>query len=139
MSSATGIVMDDGCKNALADLLGSGTVWNGAKLRLFSNNVTPANTDVIGTYTEATFAGYASGALTWGTVSVSAHVASSVATTVTFSLSSGSQNIYGPYITNAAGTILLAAARDANAPVALNTTTNTYQVTVTLSLKDQAT
>lgn len=125
-----GVVPDQGIQDALDDLLAT-TEWANAKLRLFSNNVTPTTSDTPSTYTESSFSGYSAVTLSgWSAASVSAHVATSTATPITFTITSGSATVYGWYITNSAGTRLLAAQRDASAPVSLSSTgTNTYSVT----------
>ena len=134
---SNGIISDYGVQKGL-DALDTATPWSTAKVRLFTNNHTPTDSDTVANYTEATFSGYA--AVTIGAFpasAVAAHVASSSPPTITFTLTAGTQNIYGVYITDAAGTNLLGAVLDPNAPVTLNTTTNTYQVTLTLSLQSQ--
>jgi hypothetical protein len=124
---------DDGIQDSLDTLTGT-TPWSTAVLHLFSNNVTPDNTTTLAGLTEATFAGYSSVTLGgWTAASLAAHVASSTANPVTFTLTSGSQNIYGWYVTSADGE-LLCAGRDVAAPVAMTVTVNTYQVTLTISL-----
>jgi hypothetical protein len=139
MSTATGIVMDQGCQDWLTDLIAGGN-FSAMKCRLYSNNNVPDNADVLGDYTESAFTGYAAVALSgWSASAVAAHVASTTAAVATFTLSSGTGTVYGAYLTNSAGTRLYAAAEDPNAPLTLNTTGNVYQVTVTVSLKDQAT
>lgn len=129
------VMMDQGLQDFLTDLI-AGSHFSAMKCRLYSNNHTPANTDVLANYTEATFSGYS--AVTpsgWSGSSVSAHVASSVAADATFTLTSGSQAIYGVYLTDSANSRLYAAQIDPNAPVTLNTTVTTYVVSVTVSLQ----
>lgn len=36
--------------------------------RLYQNNITPGDSDVLGTYTEATFSGYTEVTITWATI-----------------------------------------------------------------------
>jgi hypothetical protein len=104
-----------------------------AKLKLFAAGPTITNATTLGALTEATFGGYASVTLSgFPAATASGHVATSTANPVTFSRTSGSQNIGGWFITNAAGTKLLAAGNDPNDPVSINSTVNTYQVTPTL-------
>jgi hypothetical protein len=124
---------DDGIQDCLDALTGT-TPISTALLRLFSNNVTPDNTTTLGGLTEATFTGYAAVTLSgWSAASLAAHVASSTANPITFTLTAGSQNIYGWYVTSADGE-LICAGRDVAAPVAMSLTVNTYQVTLTISL-----
>jgi hypothetical protein len=105
-----------------------------AKLHLFQHGPTISNATVLSALTEATFAGYAAVAMSgWSASTVTDHVASSTANPCTFTLTSGSQAIGGWYVTDSTSTYLLCAGNDPNDPVNLNTTVNTYQVTVTVS------
>jgi hypothetical protein len=104
-----------------------------ATLHLFQHGPTITNATLIGALTEATFTGYSSVALAgWTGASVAAHVASSTANPITFTLTAGSQSIGGWYVLDAGGNLMLAG-NDVNDPVTLNTTVNTYQVTLTVS------
>jgi len=134
-------VINDGGLAAALDAMLADSQWATAKLKLFTNNVTPDNTFGTGSFTEATFTGYAAITLAaWGASSLSAHIASSLQPKQQFTITAGSQNIYGWYITNSAGTVLLASGRDPAAPVALNSAgMNKYGVTLTASNKDNAT
>lgn len=70
-------------------------------LRLFQNNITPAEADVIGTYTEATWTGYAAIALAGASWTVTEGAPSdSSAAEQTFTSTAGSQNQdnYGYYL-----------------------------------------
>jgi hypothetical protein len=105
-----------------------------AKLRLFQHGPSVTNATALGSLTEATFAGYTSVTLSgWSAAAASSHVASSTASPVTFTLTSGSQSIGGWYITDSGNTVLLVGGNDINDPISLNTTTNVYQVTVTVA------
>ncbi len=95
-------------------------------LRLFSNNVTPAESDVAGTYTEATFTGYAAKTLTssqsgatWAVPTTSSGTTSSqYGTNQTYSPTT-SQTIYGYYLLfSTSGTIAGAEAFGAGKPLA---------------------
>jgi hypothetical protein len=102
----------------LNDFLTAGENWT---LKLFSNNVTPAETDTAGTYTEATFTGYSAKTLTrdqnaghWSTASsvtptgawsAESKVAESTYAQQTWSPTT-SQTIYGYfYVGSTSGTI----------------------------------
>jgi len=80
-------------------------------LRLYENNETPGETDTVGTYTEVTDGSYAAKTLTGSSWVISdgagsyAQQAYTIATT---------QVVYGYYITNFAGTILVLAERFAS-------------------------
>jgi hypothetical protein len=101
-------------------------------LRLFENNVTPAETDVAASYTEATFAGYASVNLagaTWGAPSEGAP--SSIAYPQQIFTSTGVQNknVYGYYYTRAASGRIAGAERDPAAPFNILNVGDQYKVT----------
>lgn len=93
----------------------SGHLYDGAKARLYKSNTTITKSTVLSDLTEADFAGYASITLanaTFASASVSGHVASSLyGTTLTWTRSTTgtAQTVYGMYITNAAGTKIIAA------------------------------
>jgi hypothetical protein len=135
---ATGVLADSGCKAMLQDIIAAANVA-GMVAHLYTGNIVPANTDVLGTYTpsEATFVGYAAQAITaWSGVGVAAHVASSSANEVTFTITAGAQNVFGVFFTDPGGTVLFGAVRDPAAPVALNVAgTNNYAVDTTLTLQ----
>lgn len=103
-------------------------------LRLFSNNITPAESDVAGTYTEATFTGYAAKTLTssqsgstWGVPSTSGGLTTSTYATNQVYSPTTSQTIYGYYLLFAtSGIIAGAEAFGAGKPLA-----NGDQLTVT--------
>lgn len=117
----------DNVNDATAGHLGAAT------LHLFQHGPTITNATLIGALTEATFTGYAAVALAgWTGAAVTAHVASSTANPVTFTLTAGSQSIGGWYVKDAGGNLMLAG-NDVNDPVSLNTTVNTYQVVLTVS------
>ena len=87
-------------------------------LRLFSNNITPADTDTAATYTQATFAGYAAIALTganWNTAS-GGNITYNAQQTFTRSTTGTVENIYGYYVVQSVSGILLYSERDATAP-----------------------
>lgn len=73
-------------------------------LRLFQNNITPAEGDTTATYTEATFTGYAAITLTGANWTITAGAPSVAAyAQQAFTSTAGSQNqpIYGYYLTRA--------------------------------------
>lgn len=103
-------------------------------LRLFQSNTTPAETDVAGTYTEATFAGYASLTLTganWNTGTGS--VTYNAAQVFTRSTTGAVQNIYGYYCTQLASGILVYAERDGAAPAAVTNAGDNISITPTIT------
>lgn len=74
-------------------------------LKLFKNNITPAETDVAGTYTEADFTGYSAFTLTssqtgstWAAPSTSSNLATSTyGTLATFTITASTQTVYGVF------------------------------------------
>ena len=104
-------------------------------LKLYSNNITPSDTDVVGTYTEATFAGYAAATLagaTWnaaagGTITYSAQQ------TFTRTSTGATENIYGYYVVQAVSGTLVYSERDGAAPFAVTNNNDAIKVTPTIS------
>lgn len=102
------------------------------KLKLYSNDVTPGETDTVATYTETDFTGYAAIDLpgTGCTVTnADPSEASWAAKTFTSSAGSQNKNCYGYYVTNSAGTILMWAERFTSPPY--NIVNNGDTITVT--------
>lgn len=75
-------------------------------LRLYENDITPGETDVVADYTEVTDGSYASKTLTGSSWSITDGAASYAQQTYTIATT---QAIYGYYITNFAGTVLVLA------------------------------
>jgi hypothetical protein len=128
------VFSDDYSKDAAATIVASSTYVPGAKLHLFKSNHTPADGDVLATYTaiESTFPGYAAQTVTgWGAPVVSAHVATVTAAQLTFTRNAtgATENVYGYYVTDAANTVLLWAELDPNAPIGLTNNGDQYLVT----------
>lgn len=102
-------------------------------LRLFSNNITPAETDTAATYTELAVSGYAAVTLTgasWGAPSEGAP--SSIAyAQQTFSFT-GSGSLYGYYMTRASSGRIAVAERDPAGVFTFNSG-DSYKVTPQLT------
>jgi len=102
-------------------------------LRLYSNNITPADSDTAATYTEATFAGYASITLTGASWSAPASGVTSFAQqTFTRSSTGATENIYGYYVTQVTSGILMWSERDAAAPAAMTNSGDNIKLTPTI-------
>jgi len=94
----------------LEELIDTGNLLDGAMLRLATVAPPGGPTEVLADFTEATFAGYAAEAITWsgpffgpsGPPQVNSQLAVFEAT------AAASETIVAWYITNAAGTVLLA-------------------------------
>jgi len=77
-------------------------------LRLYENDVTPGETDTVATYTEVTDGSYAAIELTGSSWTILDGLASYAQQTFTIGTT---QSIYGYYVTNYAGTVLVLAER----------------------------
>lgn len=104
------------------------------KLKLFSNNQTPAEADVLADYTESTAAGYASKTLTGSSWSVanSSGVTTATYAQQTFTFTTAA-TIYGYYVTNNGATSLLWAERFTGAPVSIPSSGGVLNVTPTFT------
>jgi len=110
------IYVDEGLVFQLDLIVAVDNVWH-----IFVNDVTPDRDTELGDLTEASFSGYAEQTVL-GTAFIAdgvvGHVGFKVAAPIAFLNSSGSPvDVYGYYVTDAGGTILLAAARFDAAPV----------------------
>jgi len=88
-------------------------------LRLFQNNITPAETDVTATYTEATFTGYANIPTTpasWVVAEGAPTSASYAQQTWTSSAGSQNQSVYGYYYTRTTNGRIAGAERFTDGP-----------------------
>ena len=98
--------------------------WNGAKLHLFKNNFVPAPQNDIAAFTEADFTGYAaSSAITWSAAGYlpdgTAVVDGDAKTFQVGATPTILNTIYGWYMTDGAGTVLIMARKFDN-PVVLS-------------------
>lgn len=103
-------------------------------LKLFKNNITPADTDTAATYTEATFPGYA--AITLTGASWNAPAAGSIAYSAqqTFTCSGAStDDIYGYYCIRATSLVLAYSERDGAAPFAIRNSGDNVKITPTIT------
>jgi hypothetical protein len=104
-------------------------------LRLYQNNITPSDTDVAGTYTESTFAGYASLTLagaTWGAAAAGT-ITYGAQQTFTRTVTGAAENCYGYYVTQLASGILVYSERDAGAPFIIVNAGDAVKITPTIS------
>lgn len=107
-------------ENAILEMITNKTAPQNPVLRLFQNNITPADSDTAATYTESTFPGYSAITLTGASWSAASGGSISYGSQQTFTCSgSASQNVFGYYITQASSGILLWSERDASAPFAI--------------------
>ncbi len=106
------------------------------RLRLFQNNITPGETDVLGTYTESTGPGYAAVSLTgasW-TVSSTAGPTSASYAQQTFTFTGAANSIYGYYVTQANSSTLMWAERFSDGPYAIVNNGDAVKITPVLEL-----
>lgn len=106
-----------------------------AVLRLYSNDRTPGESDVVGDYTESSATGYSATVLTgsqW-TIAAASGTSSAQYAQRTFTYSTGA-TVYGYYITNNAGTTLMLAERFSGAPFVLPGGGGEIKVTPVISL-----
>jgi hypothetical protein len=106
-------------------------------LKLFQSNTTPGETDTAGTYTEATFTGYAAKTLTgasW-TITTGAPTYASYAEQ-TFTSTAGSQNqaIYGYYVVGATSGTLYWSERFTDGPYTIVNNGDAIKVTPYIEL-----
>lgn len=100
---------DAGALAILLSALGSSPAM---RVRLFSNSLTVARTNVLSDFTECAFSGYAAGAPTWTTPALVGGVAQTLPSPagVSFTFSgAGTTTVYGFYLTDSTNTILYGA------------------------------
>ena len=106
-------------------------------LRLYKNNLTPASTDVLADYTEATFTGYSSVTLTSGSWTITPGAPTSAAQTsaTTFACTATtSELIYGYYLAQASATVMQWAERFSDGPYTIANNGDKIILTVQLTL-----
>lgn len=133
--------VDAGLQRKLTDLA---SAWNTTKLKLhlYSNNFTPTTSSTVGSFTECTFAGYSAQDIDgWAYDTVASHVADMLASAKTFTRSTTgtSQNIYGYYVTDQAGTTLYFAELDPAGPRVVTNAGDSYTVTCKITDQDLST
>jgi hypothetical protein len=121
-------------ENLILEMLTNKTAAQNLVIKLYQNNITPSDTDIASTYTEATFTGYASITLTgasWNAASAG-NITYSAQQTFT---SSGTVNnsIYGYYIVQASSGVLVWSERDASAPFTIANIGDALKITPTIS------
>ncbi len=100
-------------------------------LRLYANNITPADTDTAVTYTENTFAGYAAIALagaSWNAYAANS-ISYSAQQTFTRSTTGAPETTYGYYLTQVTSGILVWSERDPSAPFTFATAGDNLKLT----------
>jgi hypothetical protein len=100
----------------LTELTAADGVFDGAKIALYQNDVTPTPLTVIGGLTEATYTGYAQKAIVWAapsdTAGGTAEVIGTIAAAFRPTATTTGNVIYGLMIVTAGGALLLSARLD---------------------------
>lgn len=121
-------------ENLILGMIVNKTAAENLVLRLFKNNITPAESDVAGTYTEATFTGYSAITLTGASWNAPASGSIAYSAEQTFTCSgASSDNIYGYYVTQLTSGILVYSERDASAPFPISTSGDNIKLTPTIT------
>ena len=127
------LVFTNSGENLVLEMIVNKTAAQNLVLKLYSSNTTPSETDTAGTYTEATFSGYAAITLTgasWGTASGSIAYAQQ---TFTHNGGGTSNSIYGYFVVQATSGTLLYAERDGSAPFTLTNLGDNVKLTPTIT------
>lgn len=106
-------------------------------LKLFKNNITPAETDTAATYTVADFTGYADITMTGSSWTVTEGAPTNGAyAQQTFTASAGSQNqpIYGYYVTRTTSGRIAWAERFSDGPYTVNNNGDNIKITPQITL-----
>jgi len=122
-------------ENIALEVLVNKTVSQDLVYRLYSNNITPSDTDVTATYTEATFPGYSAASLpgaNWGAAS-SGSITYGSQLTYTRNATGAGEAIYGYFVTQASSGILVYSERDTSAPVTMANNTDAIRFTPVIS------
>jgi hypothetical protein len=122
-------------ENLVLEMIVNKTAPENLVLKLFSNDVTPSDSDTAGTYTEATFSGYSAATLTgasWGSAS-GGTITYGSQQTFTRDSTGATENIYGYYVIQTTSTTLLYSERDASAPFAVTNNGDAIKITPTIS------
>jgi hypothetical protein len=99
-------------------------------LCLFTNNITPGESDVIGAYTEASGNGYAAITLTGASWTVSGSTPTKIAYAAqTFTFTGALGNVYGYYLKRATGGELVWAERFSDGPYNIQHNGDTITIT----------
>lgn len=124
------VVQNNGEGDALDAIVGK-TLPSTLVLRLYSNNITPAETDVAATYTEFALAGYSAIVLTASSwVTTEGAPSSTAYAQQTFTMTAGAGgDAYGYYLTRNTGGRIFCAERFTGAPFSIPSGGGTIKVT----------
>lgn len=130
------LVPNNGEGDALAAIVGKAAAEN-LVLRLYTNDITPAEADTAASYTEATFTGYAPITLTaanWTVTEGAPSNASYAQQTFTSSANQTPQNVYGYYFTRVTSGRIAWAERFPAGPYPIANNGDNIKVTPVLTL-----
>ena len=117
-------------ENKILEMLVNKTAPENLVLKLFKNNITPADTDTAATYTEAVFPGYVAVNLVGATWAAAAAGSISYGAQQSFTASGASvDDIYGYYIIQVTSTVLIWSERDGAAFFAVRASGDKVQMT----------
>jgi hypothetical protein len=122
-------------ENIALEVLVNKTAPQNLVLKLYSNNITPSDTDTAATYTEATFPGYVAITLAGASWNAAAGGSITYSSQQSFvrSATGANENIYGYYIIQTTSTLLVWSERDGSAPFPVTNLNDTIKVTPTIS------
>lgn len=126
-----GLLVNQG-EQIMLEALVNKTAPQPLRLKLFKNNVTPAETDTEATYTEATFTGYADVALTAASWTISGTAPTSIdfaEQTFTSSANQTAQSIYGYYYVQQTSGKLVAVERFSDGPYSIANNGDAIKIT----------
>lgn len=128
------LVVPDVGENKILEAIVNKTAPENLSLRLYVNNITPAETDTTATYTIATFPGYASITLTGANWNAAASGSISYNAQQTFTASGVStDDVYGYYLVQTTSGVLMWAERAATAPFAVRVSGDAVKLTPTIT------
>lgn len=129
------VVPNQGEQIALEALVGK-TAGQNLVLRLYTNDVTPGETNTETTYTEASGNGYAAKTLTAANWTFTAGAPSNVAyAEQTFTFTGALGNVYGYYFTQVTSGLLVWAERFTGAPFAIANNGDQIKITPQITLE----
>lgn len=106
-------------------------------LRLYSNNRSPAKTDIVGDYTEVSGNGYAAVTLDPADYVFSpGDPATAAYPQVTYTFTGAAGNVFGYFVTRATAGDLLFANRFSNAPINIANNGDEIRITLTITLNN---
>ena len=117
-------------ENKILEALTNKTAPENLVLRLYINNITPADTDTAATYTEAGFTGYSAATLTGASWNAASAGSITYGSQQTFTASGAStDDVYGYFITQATSGVLMWSERAASAPIAVRVSGDAVRIT----------